>query len=103
MRTPAAMLILAATATLAWTDAAPAQSLWERRDPKTAYLFHDYRARQLGDVLTIVVSEVTESDAQEKRNMNKQTNTSAGLNLKGSGSVGGSGTKQFANDFNGQV
>jgi flagellar L-ring protein FlgH len=98
-------VILVAASVALWAAPAQAQSnsLWERRDPKTAYLFWDYRARQVGDVLTIVVNEVTESDAQEKRNMNKQTNTSAALNLKGSGSVGNSGTRQFANELDGQV
>ena len=37
-----------------------AQSLWERRDPQTAYLFTDTRARNVGDLLTIVVNESTE-------------------------------------------
>jgi flagellar L-ring protein precursor FlgH len=82
-------------------QAATGQSIWEMRDPKTAYLFQDYRARQLGDILTVVVNEITESDAQEKRNMNKQTNTSANIKLDGSSSVGNSPTKQFASSFDG--
>lgn len=65
-----------------------AQSLWDRRDPKTVYLFQDYRARQVGDTLTIVVSEVTEHDAQETRNMNKQTLTSANVTANASSQVG---------------
>lgn len=66
--------------------AAPARadSIWERRDPKTAYLFHDYRARQVGDVLTIEVSEITAFEGQEKRELNKETKAGVtkGLNLK---------------------
>ena len=54
---------------------AQAESMWARRDPKTAYLFYDYRARQVGDLLTIVVSESTEIDNQESRELNKQTQT----------------------------
>ena len=98
------MILAALTVAL---SAVPAQaqnnSLWERRDPKTAYLFWDYRARQVGDVLTIVVNEITESDAQEKRNMNKETKTSSAFNLKGSSSVGNSGTRQFSTELDGQA
>ena len=50
-----------------------AQSLWERRDLRTENLFADLRARNVGDLLTIVVNETTEFDAQEKREMNKET------------------------------
>src|SRR5579859_7004088 len=79
---------------------AQGNSLWERRDPKTAYLFWDYRARLVGDVLTVVINETTGSDVQETRNANKQTTLSNAMNLGGSGSIGNSGTKQFSNALN---
>ena len=60
-----------------------AQSMWERRDPYAAYLFVDYRARQVGDLLTLVVNETTEFEALEKREMNKETKTSAGFKFSG--------------------
>jgi flagellar L-ring protein precursor FlgH len=97
-------VILAAACLAQWAAPINAQgnSLWERRDPKTAYLFWDYRARLVGDTLTIVISETTESDVQETRNANKQTSISSALNLGGSGSIGRSGTKQFSNSFSAQ-
>src|SRR4051794_39643115 len=58
------LLIILVAPTVARPD-----SLWERRDPYNAYLFQDYRARRVGDLLTIVVNEATEFDAQEKREM----------------------------------
>ncbi len=101
---PTAQLTLAITAALALAAPARAQSsLWERRDPKTAYLFWDYRARMVGDVLTIVVNEVTEFEGQEKRNLNKQTQTSGALNLKGGSTMGSQAAKQFTTEFDGQV
>ena len=82
MRRPGRVL-LALGALLLVPALASAQSLWERRDPRTAYLFQDFRARYPGDLLTIVINESTELDAQEKRELNKQTNTSATYNITG--------------------
>jgi flagellar L-ring protein precursor FlgH len=92
----ATCVTLAVAAVLSCGTASPGQSLWERRDEKTAYLFWDYRARLPGDVLTIVVSEITNFDAQETRNLEKKTNATANFNGSGSSSVGSSGTKQFS-------
>jgi flagellar L-ring protein FlgH len=58
-----------------------AQSLWERRDPNTAHLFADTRARNLGDLLTIVVNESTEVAGADKRSLDKETSTAAALNV----------------------
>jgi flagellar L-ring protein FlgH len=56
-----------------------ADSLWERRDQRYAYLFQDNRARSVGDVLTITISETTVTNDQDARNLNRTT--------AGSGSV----------------
>lgn len=56
-----------------------ADSLWDRRDPRYAFLFQDNRARSVGDVLTITVSETTVANEQDARNLNRTT--------AGSGSV----------------
>lgn len=50
-----------------------ADSIWERRDPRYANLFQDVRARNIGDILTIVVSENTVANEQDQRNMRKTT------------------------------
>ena len=57
-----------------------AQTLWDRRDVNMSTLFNDYRARKVGDVLTVVIEETTGSDSQEKRNMEKQTNNTTNFN-----------------------
>src|SRR5437868_2255205 len=98
-------LSLTAVASLAVCPASQAQvgaSIWDRHDAKTGNLFEDYRARQLGDVLTLVINEITESDAQEKRNAEKKTLTSANFKFNGSSSIGNSPTKQFSTEFDGQ-
>ena len=79
----------------------PADNLWDRRDPNTAYMFHDYRARKIGDVLTIVIEETTGSDAQEKREMEKKTKANAALNAQGSTSALGKVLRSFAGDVDG--
>ena len=94
-------LILAAILATAAPTAcfAQAESMWARRDPYTAYLFHDYRARQVGDLLTIVVSENTEIDNQESRELNKQTQTNVNFNSAGGASAGKATSRSFANNF----
>jgi flagellar L-ring protein precursor FlgH len=64
-----------------------AQTLWDRRDPNMSTLFHDYRARNVGDVLTVFIEETTGFDAQEKREMDKKTSSDA--NFNGTGSTSG--------------
>jgi flagellar L-ring protein precursor FlgH len=94
--------MLAALLALAVPSVSHAQieSMWARRDPKTAYLFYDYRARQVGDLLTIIVTESTEIDNQEKREMEKQTNTSVGWSGSGSANAGNILARKFNNAFN---
>lgn len=55
-----------------------ADSLWQRRNPQRAYLCQDSRARSVGDLVTIVVSESTEVDNSEDKLMSK----TSGNNLK---------------------
>jgi flagellar L-ring protein precursor FlgH len=82
---------------------AQTDAMWDRRDPKAAYLFNDYRARQVGDVLTIVVNENTGFQGQETRNLNKQTNTTASLASKGAATLGSSPTRQYSVTGDNQV
>ena len=63
------------------TQVAWADSLWQRRDG-SAYLFQDYRARKVGDLLTLVVSESTEFEGLERRELNKETKTGLGTAWK---------------------
>jgi flagellar L-ring protein precursor FlgH len=58
-----------------------ADSLWMRRTPKGGFLFVDDRARQPGDLLTIVVQETTGINHQETRDATKTTNTEGVFNL----------------------
>jgi flagellar L-ring protein precursor FlgH len=48
-------------------------SLWDRRNPYSAYLFVDTRARHVGDLVTILLNETTDIEHREDRNLDKQT------------------------------
>ncbi|MFO0863139.1 MAG: flagellar basal body L-ring protein FlgH [Gemmataceae bacterium] len=80
---------------------ARADSIWDRRDPYLSSMLEDYRARRPGDLLTLVVSENTNFEGQEKRNMNKETKTNALFAFNGT-STGNSGiTRSFTNSLAG--
>jgi flagellar L-ring protein FlgH len=89
-------LLLLATA----PDRLCADNLWDRRDPNTSHLFYDYRARRVGDVLTVVIEEVTGSDAQEKREMEKKTNANSSTSGNGSTSALGAVLRSFGYELN---
>jgi flagellar L-ring protein precursor FlgH len=71
-----------------------ADSIWARRDPRYAFLFQDNRARNIGDVLIVTVSETTVSNAQDARNLNRTTNSSGQVQFFGTAPTtsGGTGT-----------
>ena len=71
---------------------AMADSLWKKRDPQRAYLFYDSRARNVGDLLTLIISEASEVENSENRSMDK--NSSNGVSGDyAAGSSGGLATQ----------
>jgi flagellar L-ring protein precursor FlgH len=58
-----------------------ADSLWERRDPRYAYLFQDTRARSVGDTVIITVSESTVTNEQDQKNLSRTTSGSGQVTL----------------------
>lgn len=83
---------------LAVTMASPvaADSIWDRRDPRYAYLFQDNRARNVGDVITVVISESTTSNEREQRSLDKSNTTSGSGNFTGTSSAGPAGALNFS-------
>ena len=45
------------------------ESLWERRDPRRAFMFYDVNARHKGDVITVVISDKTSVQNSDDREM----------------------------------
>src|SRR5512136_842187 len=81
---------LLVTASLA-AETAWAGSIWAKRNKDSRSLYTDDVARQIGDVLTIKVSEGSRIDNKAKRDLQKQTSQmsdfdgNVGLTLPGSG------------------
>ncbi|MEW4490310.1 flagellar basal body L-ring protein FlgH [Thalassoglobus sp. JC818] len=71
-------------------EEACAQSIWMRRTDDHAYLFYDTRARNVGDLVTVLVSQETDLDSREDRRMNKETESSGffGFDFKTGGGLG---------------
>jgi len=85
------------------------QSLWDKRDPRKAFLFRDIKARNVGDFLTIAIVENTDVANSDSRGMSKQTDTSAsgGFSYNGFGasgdataSLGAKSSRAFDGDTN---
>lgn len=84
-----AAMVLAACAAAVHGD-----SIWQRADPGTAFLFIDTKARNVGDLITVVISENTNVDLKDDRSMNKATSISEGFSFAGktSGGLGAQGS-----------
>jgi flagellar L-ring protein FlgH len=69
-----------------------ADSIWDRRDPRSANLFQDNRARNVGDVLVVLVTETTVASGQDQRTMTRTTGSSGQVQFLNSGQVGADAT-----------
>lgn len=63
---------------------AEAQSLWARRQPSKAFMFYDTQARQVGDLITVVISESTDVANRDNRAMDRNVESSGGFSFGGS-------------------
>jgi flagellar L-ring protein precursor FlgH len=88
----------------ALVPSADAQSLWQRRQSQKALLFYDSQARQVGDILTVLVNEATDVQNRDARAMDRAAESGGGFSL--SGALGGdlgskNGNATFSTDANG--
>lgn len=80
-----------------------ADSLWQKRSPEHASLFADSKARGVGDLLTVVVSQDTNVNSLESRGMGKSSSASAAFSFDGEAGGGfGAQESNAALDINGQ-
>ena len=103
-------LILAAICSAAGT--VRGDSLWPKRNPQRAYLCQDSRARNIGDLVTIVVAEHSNVDNNEDKLMSKSTRSKVTADFEAS-SGGGLATQDSnaaldlsnssGRDFNGKA
>lgn len=91
------------TATVAATipsmPTATADDIWQRRDPRQAFLFQDNRARNIGDLLTVIINETTSTNEREQRALDKNNDASGNIAFSGSSSAGGGGGRTGALNF----
>lgn len=81
---------LAATSTILAAALAPqasrGESLWERRDPGRAFLFYDTNARNVGDLITVIISETTDVQNSEDRSLSKESSAAKNMEVDSSAS-----------------
>ncbi len=77
------LLLIALIGSVAAADLAQADSIWKRRRAKWAYLFEDTRARRVGDILTIIVTESTNIENREIRQLEKETESKVNTAFEG--------------------
>jgi len=67
-----------------------ADSVWDHRDPNRAYLVRDSLARQVGDIVTIVISESTNVQNKEDKGLSKSNSANGkfGLDTSTGGGLG---------------
>lgn len=63
-------------------------SIWARRSSRYGFLFSDNRARQVGDILTVLISETSLVGQREQRQLNKSHESGGKFNLEGSTTAG---------------
>lgn len=68
------------------------ENLWKKRKDRHAFLYMDSKARAVGDLITVVVSEDTDVDTREGRGAAKSSTANAGLTFVG-GTGGGLGAQ----------
>ena len=59
-----------------------ADSLWQRRNPQRAFLTQDSRARNVGDLLTVIIGESSEVQNSEDKAMSKQNANAVNSNIE---------------------
>ena len=97
----ALLLVIAMLSCLVATATAQAQSIWKHRRASMVNLTGDTAARQIGDLITIVVSEATDVANRDQRQLGKTSDTAFNMDFSSTGDVGsGAGTFDFSKDSN---
>jgi flagellar L-ring protein FlgH len=96
-------IVMMSVGLFAMVSVAHAESIWDRRDPRAAYLFHDNRARNVGDLMTIAISETTSNNERESRALDKGTQNSGTAAFDGNYQFGGNDPKAGKLDASGST
>ncbi len=99
MRKKRIAMLIAVVSLFVGLNQVGADSLWERRNPYFASMNWDTKARRLGDVVTIVLSETTTFDGREDRKLKKDTKNNVGAQLSGAFNSGKNTARSFSGNF----
>ncbi len=91
-----ALLVVSSVLSVFLVKITQADSIWDRRDPRTSNLLMDNRARRVGDLLTVVVREVTGASTNEARKLDKNNSESGKFNFAGKTSSNGASREAAA-------
>lgn len=61
-----------------------ADSIWQRHNFFSSFLYVDNRARRPGDIVTVLITENTDIQHQDQRNLARKSDTGGGVTLSGS-------------------
>jgi len=73
---------VAAALVVAWASCASAESIWDNRDAAHAFLYTDNVASDIGDSLTVIISDTSSFKNKREREMEKTTSSSGSVNLE---------------------
>ena len=82
------LAVLGVITTGAWwvAESGWAESLWAKRNQRSANLFVDTRARQVGDLIIVQIRERTGVDEQDERKLEKKTDSDGVFSFEGKSS-----------------
>ncbi len=75
--------VLAAAVAAAWGATAAADSIWDKRAPAAAFLYTDNVAAEVGDSLTVLITDTTSIQNKGERKAEKTTNSTGSFKLGG--------------------
>ena len=92
-------MLIAALAAVLLGQACQAQSIWHNRLENRVLMFRDVKARRVGDLITVVISENTAVTNKDERALAKDTSIGGVFDFAGS-TTGNAGTNTAAATFN---
>ena len=76
-----ALMLAVASCSTAMLAPCAADSLWQQRDDRRAFLFEDSRARRVGDLLTVLIAQSTAVDNSENKGLSKTSGSGSKFDL----------------------
>ena len=79
------IFLIACIVMTAVSEVSRAQSLWQQQDSRYSYLFRNTNGKQVGDLVTILISENTDVQNRDQRALDKATDTNFNFDFASAG------------------